>query len=550
MAAGSEDGAPRTLSVAKTYNDAPFDYRMERQGTGRGFRIYRLTYPSPVKTPVEQNNTVPADYYLPDGAEGGPKRPAVIVLHILNGNYELERMLCAALASRGIPAAMFKLPYYGERAMVGGRDKLARNPALFVEALPQGIQDCRRTIDLLASRPEVDPQKVGVAGISLGGIVAATAAGSDPRVCRTALVLAGGDLLAVIHHCREARELSQFLQKLPPEERDRVEKAVGSVDPLRYAAGLKDRAGAGRVLMVNATEDDVIPRACTEKLADALGIGDKVVWLEGLGHYTAIAALPQTLRRTVDFFALDMPDGAKAPDSQQPAGGTPAQTLAAIVQQAAGFITTGPKAGRCHLVDLAAKVTDKQGKKYEGRARLVRGAEHRFRIEVQAPVVGQVALGQDDRPWIASAKTVFRGRERGDAARDPLAQADPKYVAKVRALAAGLSGLLLVPGMVEQALDVRNDSDPGGPNAILVTMKEKKRNTVRIVLDRDRRPISAAFDVDGVRGEVAFRAWQTDTVAPDELFQPPAGLAVREVDPADLYRIYSAMFDFLMEMTE
>ena len=29
-----------------------------------GYRVYRLTYPSPVVTPVEQNNTVPADYYV------------------------------------------------------------------------------------------------------------------------------------------------------------------------------------------------------------------------------------------------------------------------------------------------------------------------------------------------------------------------------------------------------------------------------------------------------------------------------------------------------
>lgn len=537
--------------MAETYNDAPFECRMEARAAGRGFRIFRLTYPSPVKTSVEQNNTVPADYYLPDGAEAGPKRPAVIVLHILNGNYELERMLCAALASRGIPAVMFKLPYYGERAIPGGRGGLTRQPALFVEALPQGIQDCRRTIDVLAARPEVDPQKIGVAGISLGGIVAATAAGSDPRVRRAALILAGGDLLTVVHHCREARDLSRFLQGLPAAERDAMEKAIAGVDPLRHAAGLKDRAAAGRVLMVNASEDDVIPRACAEKLAAALGIADKVVWLEGLGHYTAIAALPQTLRRTVDFFALDAPEGVKAPGTPAAAQPAPARTLAAIVQQAASFLTVEPRAGRCHLLDAAASVSDKDGKKHEGRVRLVRGADHRFRIEVKAPVVGEAALGQDERPWIASAKTVFRGRADAPVEdRDPLAAADPKHVARLKTLAAGLSGLLLVPGLLEQALDVKDDAGPDGQPALLVTMKEKRQNTLRLVLDGERRPVSATFHVDGVRGEVLFRAWQTDTVAPDGLFQPPPDKKVQEVDSADLVRIYSAMFDFLMEMTE
>ena len=40
----------------------------------------------------------------------------------------------------------------------------------------QAEQDIRRTVDLLASRPEIDPQRIGITGISLGGIVAATVA--------------------------------------------------------------------------------------------------------------------------------------------------------------------------------------------------------------------------------------------------------------------------------------------------------------------------------------------------------------------------------------
>jgi hypothetical protein len=35
--------------------------------------------------------------------------------------------------------------------------------------------------------------------------------------------------------------------------------------------------------MINAAQDEVIPRQCTEKLAEALGIKDRVIWFEGLG---------------------------------------------------------------------------------------------------------------------------------------------------------------------------------------------------------------------------------------------------------------------------
>ena len=75
------------------------------------------TIPSPVQTSVEPNNTVPAELYMPRGAKpGGPKRPAVICLHIMDGNEELVKISCSALAARGIPALWFNLPFYGPRS--------------------------------------------------------------------------------------------------------------------------------------------------------------------------------------------------------------------------------------------------------------------------------------------------------------------------------------------------------------------------------------------------------------------------------------------------
>ncbi len=111
-------------------------------------------------------------------------------------------MVCAVLARRGVPAIMFKLPYYGQRGLPGGPEFLAKDPKLLASAIAQAGEDFRRTIDVLASRPEIDPNRIGATGISLGGIVAATAAGGEPRIYRAAFVLAGGDLLQIIHHAR------------------------------------------------------------------------------------------------------------------------------------------------------------------------------------------------------------------------------------------------------------------------------------------------------------------------------------------------------------
>ncbi len=148
-----------SIAVSKTYNHAPFEYQSRLLAQRAAFRVYRLTYPSPVVTPVARNNTVPADYYLPNGIHpGDPQRPAVICLHILDGNEELTDLVCSVLAGRGLPAISFKLPYYGERGSAKGPEELADNPQLFVGAISQTGEDIRRTIDLLGSRPEVDPR--------------------------------------------------------------------------------------------------------------------------------------------------------------------------------------------------------------------------------------------------------------------------------------------------------------------------------------------------------------------------------------------------------
>ena len=60
---------------------------------------------------------VHAEYFAPVGF--GPKRPGVIVLHILGADFPLSRYMAARLADRGVAALFVKLPYYGERRPAG-----------------------------------------------------------------------------------------------------------------------------------------------------------------------------------------------------------------------------------------------------------------------------------------------------------------------------------------------------------------------------------------------------------------------------------------------
>ncbi len=542
------------ITVSKTYNGHPFVYRIQLSAERAQFRVYRLSYPSPTVSPVAQNNTVPADYYVPKYIQpGGHQYPAVICLHILDGNEPLTELICSVLASRGVPALSFKLPYYGSRGLPQGPQALADDPKMFVNAIVQAGEDIRRTIDLLASRPEINPQRIGIAGISLGGIIAATAAGAEPRLCRAGLILAGGDLLEIIHHAHETRPLSEMIRRLPPSERAELEAKLQAVDPLRFAPALRERARTGKVLMINAAEDEVIPRPCTEKLARALDLQDRITWLEGLGHYTAMAELPRALRMTAEFFAQDLPEDPPPATAAPAAKPTALQQLVSVLQQAITILAAEPAPGRCHFVDLDLSVFGATGRPFAARVRLVRGAQERFSLQTRLPELGEVALGQGRYPWlVAGGKTLLAGTRHPVENANALSYVEPRHLKKLRMLD-GLGGALgLAPEMLQQWITVADDNAAGG-RVIRVAAQDARKVPGDIHLafqDDGRTPATATFSVAGVAGKIHFHGWQTDTIAPEALFEPPAGLPRIEVEQSDLCHVFSALLNFGAEYFE
>jgi len=553
--AEAEQPPTEVVTVSKTYDGHPFVYRIRLLAERTQFRVYRLSYPSPTVSPVAQNNTVPADYYVPKQIQpGGHQYPAAICLHILDGNEPLTELVCSVLASRGVPALSFKLPYYGSRGGPRGPEALADDPKMFVSAIVQAGEDIRRTIDLLASRPEINPERIGIAGISLGGIIAATAAGAEPRLHRAGLILAGGDLLQIIHHARETRPLSEMIRRLPPQERADLEAKLEAVDPLRFAPALRDRARNGKVLMINAAEDEVIPRPCTEKLARALDLHDHVTWLEGLGHYTAMAELPRALRMTAEFFAQDLPQdspsAALAPPAAEPSA---LQRLVSVLQQAITILVAEPASGHCHFVDLDLSAFGATGRPFAAHVRLVRGAQQRFSLQARLPELGEVALGQGRYPWlVAGGKTLLAATKHPVKNANAFTYVEPRHLKTLR-MAGGLGdALVLAPEMLQQWITVADDNTAGG-RVIRVAAQDPRKvpGDIQVAFQEDgRTPAAITFTVAGIAGKIRFHGWQTNTIAPEALFEPPAGLPRVEIEQSDLCRIFSALLNFGAEYFE
>lgn len=300
---------PEESSVPEPFRleGGSFRYELEPVLTTPRYRVSRLRFPSPLTTPDPENNVVHAEYFEPIGFSG--RRPATVVLHILGSDFPLSRYMAARLADRGVAALFLKLPYYGERRPpdrpgAGGRPESRRFLSADVErsvtSMRQGVCDVRRALVWLAGRPEVDPAHLGVAGISLGGIVGSLVAAVDPAVSEGVFLLAGGDLARILWEMPEGARFRRAWEESGRTRAD-LKALTDPVDPLTHARGLVGK----RVLMIAGRVDEVIPPSCTTALWDAAG-RPPIRWFD-CGHYSAVGFLLPAIRQTADFLAGPRP---------------------------------------------------------------------------------------------------------------------------------------------------------------------------------------------------------------------------------------------------
>ncbi len=191
-------------NVPALYRLPAATYRFEREPVldEPKFTVSKVRFPSPIVTRIEVNNTVHAEYFQPKGAG---KRPAVVVLHILGADFALSRYYAARLASEGVAALLH------EAAVLRRTPPARPSQALPVERHRRdqpgdAAGGLRRPAGrvVAAERPEVDPARVGVTGISLGGITSALVLAVDPAFERSVTILAGGNLDEILWTMDEA----------------------------------------------------------------------------------------------------------------------------------------------------------------------------------------------------------------------------------------------------------------------------------------------------------------------------------------------------------
>ena len=121
---------------------------------------------------------IPVVLTVPNGAAAG-KTPAVVCIHGHGGNRNI--VYEPKSAYRGFALTLAENGYVTLSTDVGQHEVQGEGRTLMGERL----WDLIRVVDLAASRPEVDPRRIGCGGLSLGGEMSMWLGAMDERIAAT-----------------------------------------------------------------------------------------------------------------------------------------------------------------------------------------------------------------------------------------------------------------------------------------------------------------------------------------------------------------------------
>ncbi len=234
------------------------------------YQVYKVTYRS------ARDQRVPAFLILPKN-RGEEKLPCVILMHGLGGDKRMFQMLWGPLTQAGYALFAIDAQYHGERKPSDDIPFFGMYPYRARDALIQTVIDLRRGVDYLQTRKEIDPDRIGYIGASMGGIIGSMFAGVDERVKAPVLLVAGGDWKILME--KSTLSMWRDAAKNNPKQMEEALRVMDVVDPVHWVGRIAPRP----VLFINGDADDVVPVDSNKALHNAAREPKKVVWYKG-GH--------------------------------------------------------------------------------------------------------------------------------------------------------------------------------------------------------------------------------------------------------------------------
>jgi dipeptidyl aminopeptidase/acylaminoacyl peptidase len=188
-----------------------------------------------------------------------------------------------------------QMAYYGPRRPAKSKVRLLM-PDIdhSLAAVQQTVLDVRLAGAWLAAQKEVDKNRLGIVGTSLGSFMGTLSAEMEPRFRKVAIVLGGGGLVDAFYEHPLGGPLRAAYAAMGG-TREKLQQTIAHADPITRAANLRDR----QVLMIGAKKDEIVPPSACERMWKELG-EPKIVWYDA-GHYTAIFHIHDALSHVVEL---------------------------------------------------------------------------------------------------------------------------------------------------------------------------------------------------------------------------------------------------------
>lgn len=263
-------------------------YQLSMISETNDYQLNQITFPSQHNI-LDLEHDIIIDYYQ---LKAATKAPVILVLPILGGNNKIASSFAKYFAEHGFASVVVhRQKKYKKMQYVEEMDSI----------MQQIVFDHKQALDWVETRPELDNQRIGVFGVSMGGIKAALLSGLDMRIKSSVIALAAGDIAYVLTNSTEShikKRRSQLLAERQITEQQLYLELSQSIktDPINYAQYIN----ANNTLMILASFDQVVPFEQGQRLKEKIGDPETIYLFSG--HYSAILYLPYVQYQSRHFF--------------------------------------------------------------------------------------------------------------------------------------------------------------------------------------------------------------------------------------------------------
>jgi uncharacterized protein len=238
---------------------APLDVREEKRLRDGGVTVIEMSYASPL------GGRVPAILFVPDGTGSFA---GLVLMHGSGGDRRSEAPVARSYARLGAVAITISSP--------SARPAHKGIPPFVFEGQDRSEQiqlivDLRRAVDLLVSRPDVDPDRLAYRGVSYGGAMGGLFAAVENRLKGYVLEVGDGGL---VNHFAGA-----WIEGMPEKARTAWLSSMWPIEPIHFVR----YAAPAALLYQNGTQDAMVPPVDALRYQQAGSEPKTVLWYDS-GH--------------------------------------------------------------------------------------------------------------------------------------------------------------------------------------------------------------------------------------------------------------------------